>query len=133
MALNNVCSSFNPMYTDEKRGDKTAIINKSLSALSLYKKSELDFKRTNRLRNEGLNTLIELVRVYVESGDKCSIDRLLKIHGYTKSSYYSIYQRLEVLYSRGLVECDKVVLRNRDVSYFYPTEKGLKGVLSLLD
>lgn len=126
-------TSFNPMYLDKEGGDKSAIINKSLLSLSLYKSTELAIKRSNKLRNEGLNTLIELVRVYMIDGSKCSIDKLLGIHGYTKSSYYAIYQRIEVLYRKGLVDCDKKVIRCREVNYFYPTESGVKAVLSLLD
>lgn len=132
MALKEVLKQNKRLFVDWKEEIKHTHITESLLSLKLYKERELSFKRRYKLRNEALNSLIVVVYAWVESGSKSSIDSILKSHGYTKSSYYMVYNRIERLYKKGLVECDKVLIRNVYVNYFYPTELGLKGVYGLL-
>lgn len=117
----------------EERREKPSKSTIDISGLSYYKNRELDFIRLHGIRFPALNTLIGVVDHYCRGINKVTIHQLLSYHGYSVGYYHCLYNRLFNLSKRGLVSCDKVELNSGSVLYFYPTEKGLQGVLGLLD
>lgn len=131
MALNEVL-----LLEEKKEGleieDEPYKILDNISSLSVYKLKELRFTQDNKIGMEAMNTLILMVGNWVYNNEKVSVHRLLVMHSFSIGYYHAIYRRLTNLNKRGLVECEKVKSYNGYASYFYPTEKGIEGVLGLL-